>query len=362
MSDASPPRAPRGRGARYNPANRFGDRSMEAVDDGWARGEEEDAPPRLPTEAFAERSRTIVSTNRSPDIPFEQSVNPYRGCEHGCVYCFARPTHEYLDLSLGQDFESKLFYKTNAVELLERFLARDGYRCKPIALGINTDAYQPLEKEQQLTRRLLQTLLRHRHPVSLVTKGSLILRDLDILSEMARDGLVSVMVSITTLDRDLKRIMEPRAPSPEARLGAVRGLAGAGVPVGVLMAPVIPFINDGELEAVVDAAVEHGAGDAGYVTLRLPHQIKDLFDDWLEAHFPLRRKKVLNILRELHGGRLYDARFGARMTGQGVYAELIRRRFDLVRRRHGLDGRHRWSLRSDLFRVPGRPAQQALDV
>jgi len=346
------------RGAQSNPVNRFAPRQTADFDDGWA--EEDDPLPALATEVFADRSKTIVATNRSPDIPFEQSINPYKGCEHGCVYCFARPTHEYLDLSLGRDFESKLFYKPNAVELLEKFLNRPGYRCRPIALGMNTDAYQPLEKEKRVTRGLLETLLRYKHPVSLVTKGSLILRDLDILAELARDDLVSVMVSVTTLDKELKRIMEPRTPSPVTRLKVIRGLSERNIRVGALVAPIIPCINDDELESIVAACAEHGAGQTGYVLLRLPYQLKDLFADWLELHFPLRKRKVLNMLRDLHGGDLYRSEFGARMRGRGTYARLIEQRFDIARRKNGLLADRRWNLRTDLFRAPGGVEQYSL--
>ncbi|MFM1895740.1 MAG: hypothetical protein RLZZ385_814 [Pseudomonadota bacterium] len=349
----------RSRGAHSNPHNRFAQHQVLDFDDGWWR-EPEDATRKSPTVVAVDHSKTIISTNRSPDVPFHQSLNPYRGCEHGCIYCFARPSHEYLDLSLGRDFETRLFYKPDAVDQLEAFLQRPAYRCEPIALGINTDAYQPLEKNLQLTRQLLQVMLRYRHPVSLVTKGSLILRDLDILQELAQLGLVSVMVSVTTLDDELKRIMEPRAAAPATRLKVIRRLRDAGVPVGVLLAPVIPFINDHELETILRACGEHGAQQAGYVLLRLPHQLKTLFGDWLDAHYLQRKERVLNTMKDLHGGQLYRSGFGTRMQGQGIYAQLIRRRFQLARDKYGLRDDSRQALRSDLFRVPGTAEQFSL--
>lgn len=348
----------RGRGALSNPHNRFAPHQVLDFDDGW--WQEPDAVTRQPTEVLVDHSKTIISTNRSPDVPFRQSLNPFRGCEHGCIYCFARPSHEYLDLSLGRDFETKLFYKPEAVAQLEDFLRRPGYRCEPIALGINTDAYQPLEKSLQLTRRLLETLLKYRHPVSLVTKGSLILRDLDLLKELAQQDLVSVMVSVTTLDDELKRIMEPRAASPGTRLKVIRELSANGIPVGILVAPVIPFINDNELEAILRACAESGAKEAGYVLLRLPHQIKTLFSDWLEAHFAQRKERVLNTMKDLHGGQLYRSEFGTRMQGQGIYAQLIRKRFKLAREKYGLGNDQRRELRVDLFHVPGTAEQFSL--
>lgn len=350
----------RGRGAQSNPHNRFAPRQSLDFDDGWWREPDEDRRPA--TEVFVDHSKTIISTNRSPDVPFRQSLNPYRGCEHGCIYCFARPSHEYLDLSLGQDFETKLFFKPQAVDQLETFLQRPGYRCEPIALGINTDAYQPLEKSKQLTRQLLETLLRYRHPVSLVTKGSLILRDLDLLQELAKLNLVSVMLSVTTLDDELKRIMEPRAASPGTRLKVISRLRENGVPVGVLAAPVIPFINDHELEKILRACADHGADQAGYVLLRLPHQIKTLFNDWLETHFPERRERVLNTMKDLHGGQLYRSEFGTRMQGQGIYAQLIRNRFHMAREKYGLVNESRRELRTDLFHVPGTAEQYSLGL
>lgn len=346
----------RGRGAPSNPDGRFHTRHHEAVDDGWER-ELEDRP-RLATEVRAERARSIISRNRSPDVPFEQSINPYRGCEHGCVYCFARPSHSYLDLSPGLDFETRLFHKENAVELLEEELRRPGYRCRPIVLGINTDAYQPIERELRLTRRLLELLAEYRHPVSILTKGVTILRDLDVLADLARDNLVSVSVSITTLDSDLKRTLEPRTASPSARLRILSSLRGIGIRPGVMVAPVIPAINDHEIEAVLKASAEAGATRAGYVVLRLPHELKGLFREWLATHYPERADHVMSLVRQLHGGRDYDPAWGRRQTGSGQLADLIAGRFRIAQRRHGLDRDDRAPLDTGLFRVPPRHGDQ----
>ncbi len=285
----------KGRGATINPPGRFVSQPGEAVDDGWYR---EATPDSVATEVRAEAARTVISRNDSPDIPFTQSINPYRGCEHGCVYCYARPSHAYLDLSPGLDFETRLFYKPDAARLLRAELARPGYRCAPIMLGANTDPYQPLEKRLRVTREILEVLLRSRHPLNIVTKGALILRDLDLLQEFARMNLVCVMVSLTTLDPELKRTLEPRAASPQARLRVIRALALAGVPVGVLTAPMIPAVNDAELEALLEAAAGAGARYAGYVLLRLPHEVKDLFRAWLEQHLPLRAGHVMSLIRQ----------------------------------------------------------------
>lgn len=351
----------KGRGAQSNPHNRFAERQVVDFDDGWWQAADPDLPePSCRTQLHVDHAKSIISSNRSPDIPFTQSVNPYKGCEHGCVYCFARPSHEYLDLSLGQDFETQIFYKPNAVALLEQQFNKPGYVPEPIALGINTDAYQPVEKETGLTRALLELMLRYRHPVSIVTKGSLILRDLDLLSELAHHDLVSVMISLTTLDPQLKRIMEPRAAAPGTRLKVIRSLREHGVRTGVLVAPIIPFINDNELEALVTAAVDNGAQNAGYVLLRLPYQLKDLFCDWLDAHYPLRKERVLNTLRDLHGGDLYRSEFGTRMTGSGIYAQLIKKRFAIATERNGIRDDRFWNLRTDLFEVPGRAQQFTL--
>ena len=341
----------KGRGAVSNPAGRFETAPSVAVHDGWDRPEDGDFPSPSPETTFLpDKTRNIIATNNSPDIPFEQSINPYKGCEHGCVYCYARPTHAFLDLSPGLDFETKIFYKTDPVERLLEALDKPGYVCRTLALGTNTDPYQPGEKEFKATRRLLETLLDCRHPVSIVTKGALILRDLDILGELASLGLVSVGVSITTLDNELKTKLEPRTASPGARLRMVRELKTAKVPVGIMMAPVIPFINDHEIETVVDRAAQAGAEFAGYVMLRLPFEVKDLFVEWLEEHYPLKAEHVMSRVREMRGGKAYQAEWGTRMRGTGVYADLIAKRFEVARRKHGLDVSRRAELRTDLFR------------
>jgi DNA repair photolyase len=346
----------KGRGATSNPQSRFDRREHDSFDDGW-ESEIEDLP-RLDTTVAAERARSIITRNESPDVPFEQSINPYRGCEHGCVYCFARPSHSYLDLSPGLDFETKLFHKENAVELLEAELRKPGYRCRPIVLGINTDAYQPIERELRLTRRLLELLAEYRHPVSLLTKGVTILRDLDVLADLARDDLVSVSVSITTLDKDLKRTLEPRTASPAARLRILSELRGIGIRPGVMVAPVIPAINDHEMEAILRASAKAGATRAGYVVLRLPHELKDVFRDWLATHYPDRAEHVMSLVRQLYGGRDYDPTWGRRQTGAGHLAQLIAGRFRVARRRHGLDGDDRPPLSTSKFQIPARSGDQ----
>lgn len=344
------PTIPRkGRGAVSNPAGRFEKVRAEAVDDGWER--EESLPP-FETHVSPEPARTIISHNDSPDIPFEQSINPYRGCEHGCVYCFARPTHAYLNLSPGLDFETRLFFKPHAAELLEKELARKGYRVVPIALGTNTDPYQPIERRLKVTRSVLEVLWRCRHPCTIVTKGTLIERDLDLLAPMAEANLVSVLVSVTTLDDALKRVMEPRTPSPAARLKTIERLAAARIPVGALIAPVIPAINDHEIERLVAAVAAHGASSAGYVMLRLPNELKDLFHEWLTTHFPLKAAHVMALIRDLRGGKANDPRFGTRMTGEGELANLVRSRFKLAARRAGLNEERRKELDCGAFQPP----------
>lgn len=342
----------KGRGSfRWLPG-RFEVTTTESCDDGWDCGEQVPLHPR--TELHEETARSLISYNRSPDVGFDRSINPYRGCEHGCSYCFARPSHAYLNLSPGLDFETRIFAKTNAPELLRRELALPGYRPRPIALGINTDAYQPLERRLRLTRRLLEVLLESRHPFTLITKNALIERDRDLLAEAAQQQLVSVAFSVTTLDPHLSARLEPRAAAPHARLRAMRRLAEAGIPVGVMVAPVIPWVNDAELEAVLAAACEHGAASAGYVLLRLPHEVAPLFRDWLQAHVPARAEHVMSTIRQARGGKDYDARFGQRMRGQGAYADLLARRFGLACRRLGLDRRTVPELDASRF-VPPRP-------
>ena len=312
---------------------------------------------RLPTTLHVDHARTIIARNRSPDIPFEQSINPYRGCEHGCVYCYARTTHSYLDLSPGRDFETEIFYKPNAAELLRAELAAPGYEASPIALGTNTDPYQPIERELRVTRSILELLLAQQHPITIVTKGSLILRDLDLLRSFAAHGLVAVHISLTTLDDELKRRMEPRTAGPKQRLNMVRQLADAGIPTGVLTAPIIPALNDHELEAMLEAAAQHGASNAGYVLLRLPHEVEPLFVEWLHAHYPDRAEHVLSLVRQLRGGALYDSQFHSRQRGSGPFAALLEARFAKARRRYGMN--RDVALRTDLF-VPPQPAKGQL--
>jgi DNA repair photolyase len=340
----------KGRGALSNQGSRYQPTRVE-WDDGISG-------PTPVTECRAVEARSIISRNNSPDIPFSQSINPYQGCEHGCVYCYARPTHAYLDMSPGVDFETRLTYKRNAAAQLERELAKPGYQCKSITLGANTDPYQPVEKKHQISRQLLQVLQRHRHPVAIITKGALITRDLDILAEMAADGLCSVAISVTTLDQDLKRLMEPRAASGRARLAAMETLTKAGVPVTLLFAPVIPALNDSEMESVLERSRDAGATAAAYMLLRLPLEIRDLFFEWLHQHYPLRAEHVISVLRQSRGGADYDSRFGHRMRGTGVFADLLSQRFKVACKRLGLtQGEARYSGRTDLF-TPPTPKQE----
>ncbi|HEX3836691.1 MAG TPA: PA0069 family radical SAM protein [Steroidobacteraceae bacterium] len=341
----------KGRGALSNPAVRFETTCVEKTFDGWQ--DEEEVARSVAEIVLPDRAKSVITTNSSPDVGFEQSINPYRGCSHGCVYCFARPTHAFLGLSPGLDFETRLFYKDNAVQLLRAELGKRNYRCKPIALGINTDGWQPLERRLMVSRNILAVLAECRHPVTVVTKSTLILRDLDLLRDLARDHLVSVMLSITSLDAGMKRTLEPRAAAPQARLKVIEQLSAAGVPVGVLVAPVIPALTDHEMEHILEAAQTAGATSAGYVLLRLPHEVKDLFREWLAEHYPDRAKHVMSLINQSRGGKDYQAEFGTRMVGTGVFAQLLRKRFDIARRRFGLDdAEHRHELRTDLFRPP----------
>ncbi|MDF2234930.1 PA0069 family radical SAM protein [Albimonas sp. CAU 1670] len=350
----------RGRGVGSNRSGRYERETRVAADDGWAREEEDEAPLR--TEVLIDHSRSVIARNTSPDLPFDRSVNPYRGCEHGCTYCFARPTHAYLGLSPGLDFETRILVKPDAAERLAQELRAPGYECRPIAMGTNTDPYQPLERDKRVTRRILEVLRAHRHPVSIVTKGAGVTRDLDILGEMGRQGLARVYLSVTTLDHRLGRALEPRAASPQARLRAIAALARAGVPTGVMVAPVIPALTDHELERILEACARAGAVSAGYIVLRLPREVRDLFVEWLQEHRPDAAERVMGRVREIHGGRDYDAAFGRRLSGQGVWADLLRRRFQGAARRHGLD-RRLPPLRTDLFRKPQRKGDQlALDL
>ncbi|HVE50894.1 MAG TPA: PA0069 family radical SAM protein [Casimicrobiaceae bacterium] len=327
----------RGRGATFNPGNRYRRNSREATDDGWTRDDEDDSLPSLATLVTVQQSRTIISYNESPDISFDRSINPYQGCEHGCIYCFARPTHAYHDLSPGLDFETKLFVKPDAAKLLAQELAKPGYCCQPMALGTNTDPYQPIEREWKVTRSVLEVLAAHQHPFTIVTKSALVERDLDIIAPMAAKNMARVFVSITTLDKVLARSLEPRAAAPHRRLQAIQALTDAGVPTGVMVAPIIPQFNDKDLEAILEQAREAGATSAGWVILRLPLEVAPLFRDWLDAHYPLRAQHVMSIVRQIHGGRDYDSTFGKRQRGRGVYADLIENRFKLACRRLGFD-------------------------
>ena len=339
----------RGRGAVANPSGRFERETREAFDDGWEGAE---ALPAFATTVTIEKPKTIVTRNSSPDIGFDRSINPYRGCEHGCAYCYARPTHAYMGLSPGLDFESRLFAKPDAARLLERELAAPGYQVRPIALGTNTDPYQPIERRWAITRSVLEVLERTGHPVTIVTKSNLVLRDLDILERMAARGLARVAMSVTTLDRRLARSMEPRAATPEKRLAAIAGLAAAGVPVGVLVAPVIPALNDPEIEKILEAARAAGAEEAGYVLLRLPLEVSEIFKGWLLDHHPDRYRHVLSILRSMRDGKDYDASWGRRMKGGGPYAATLRRRFELALKRLGLHRARRDALDCDRFVAP----------
>jgi DNA repair photolyase len=369
--------AQRGRGATFNPANRFRRETREASDDGWhtqppvatddvapqriaedghttpAAIDSGDALPPLKTTVTIQRARTIIARNDSPDIPFTQSINPYQGCEHGCVYCYARPSHAYLDLSPGLDFETRLFAKPNAAELLRAEIAKPGYRCDPIALGTNTDPYQPIEREWKVTRSILEVLVEHQHPFSIVTKSALVERDLDLIAPMARRNMARVYVSVTTLDGKLARALEPRAAAPHRRLQALRTLSSAGVEVGVMVAPVIPQLNDSDLEAILSAAADSGARYAGWVLLRLPREVAPLFRDWLDAHYPLRADHIMSLVQQLRGGRDYDATFGSRMRGTGTFAQLLEQRFKLACLRHGFN-RERAPLDITQFRPPVR--------
>ncbi len=340
-SPAAPGGPKRGRGATFNPANRFHDAVREAVDDGWAPppAEAGDEPParQLRTTVTIQPARSIVTRNDSPDIPFTQSINPYQGCEHGCIYCYARPSHAYLDLSPGLDFETRLFAKPDAARLLREELARPGYVVDPIALGTNTDPYQPIEREWKITRSVIEVLAETRHPFSIVTKNALVLRDLDLIAPMAAKGLARVYLSITTLDADLARKLEPRASAPARRVEALRELAAAGVPTGVMVAPVIPQLNDSDLEAILEAAAAAGARQAGWIMLRLPREVAPLFRDWLAMHRPDRAAHVMSLVQHIRGGKDYDSRFGKRMKGSGPYAELIAKRFELACKRFGLN-------------------------
>src|SRR5271167_682175 len=323
----------KGRGVASNVPGRFDSLTVEQCDDGWYRDE---IVENLTETVLPDKARGIITSNDSPDVGFDQSINPYRGCSHGCIYCFARPSHAYLGLSPGLDFETKLFYKADAVNVLRTELSKPKYVCKPIALGINTDGYQPLEKRLEVTRGILGVLADCRHPVTIVTKSALIIRDIDLLKNLAKDGLVSVMLSVTSMSPDIKRTLEPRTASPQARLRVIQQLSEAGIPVGVLVAPVIPAITDHEMEDILAAAKSAGATSAGYVLLRLPHELKGLLREWLQDHYPDRATHVMSLIHQARGGKDYDAEFGVRMTGTGPYAGLLHSRFELAARKLGL--------------------------
>jgi DNA repair photolyase len=358
--DTLPDLPTKGRGAVSNRPGRFepGDRPLEA--DGWAttwEWRDEDDAPKLRTSVAVDRTKSIIARNQSPDIPFDQSINPYRGCEHGCIYCFARPTHAFLGHSPGLDFESRLYMKPNAAKLLEAELAKPNYKPSVMAMGTNTDPYQPIERRYRITRQVLEVLNAHNHPVGITTKSANVLRDADILADMARRNLAKVYISITTLDRELCRNMEPRASTPELRLKAIAGLKQAGVPVGVSVAPIIPALNDAEIERIVEAAAEAGAESVSSTVIRLPLEIKDLFAEWLEAYAPLKAKHVMDLIKEIHGGQIYRAEFGLRMDGTGPYADMIKQRVQAAAKRHGLD-RYKWDVDFTQFTVPKKPSPQ----
>ena len=323
----------KGRGAVTALDGRFSAQTIEFEEEEAAR-QSATAPE---TVLRAMQAGRIISSNTSPDVPFDRSINPYQGCEHGCVYCYARPSHSYLDLSPGLDFETQIFYKPNAAARLLNEWQKPGYECKPITIGANTDPYQPAEKTLQVTRQLLQLFAEYRHPVNLITKSHLVCRDIDLLSDLAQEQMCSVAISIPTMDSELKRIMEPRVPAAKARLNAVRELSQAGIPVSLLLAPIIPAINDGEIEAILEAAADAGVSQAHYVFLRLPHEVKDIFDDWLKAHFPERREHVMSLIKQASGGKRYDHRFGRRQSGQGPYAEMLAARFSRAAREFGIE-------------------------
>lgn len=343
----------RGRGAVSNRSGRFELTTRSAVDDGWHREPED----RLATTVMADTAKHVITFNKSPDLGFDRTINPYRGCEHGCIYCYARPTHAYWGFSPGQDFETKLFAKFDAAEVLTRELSAPGYKPDFVLLGANTDAYQPIEREHKITRAILKVLLRFRHPVGTVTKSALVVRDVDLWAELASLNLSHITISITTLDRKLARAMEPRAATPGRRLEAVKALSEAGVPVCVNVAPIIPGLTDHEIEPILEAAAEAGAKEAAYSLLRLPLEIKDLFREWLAEHYPDRADRVECLVRQTRGGALYKSGFGERMKGTGPYADLICQRFRLAAQRYGLDRRIP-GLRTDLFEVPPAPGQQ----
>lgn len=350
MAEFSPkPLLYKGRAANSNAVSRFDMHTREAIDDGWGSLDEE-APP-LRTEVMQDAAKSVINYIDSPDIPFDRTINPYRGCEHGCIYCYARPSHAYLGLSPGLDFESRLLMKPNAPELLKKELAKANYQCAPIALGMNTDAYQPIEREYQLTRKIIEVLSACNHPFSMVTKSALVERDIDLIAPMAQKGLVSIWLTITTLDRQIARRLEPRAAAPERRLETMHRLAEAGIPTGVMVAPVIPALTDHDMEKILELAQQAGARKAGYVFLRLPLEIAPLFEDWLQQNFPLKASHVMSLVKQSRGDKAYQSEFGKRMRGEGLFADMLVTRFKLACQRLGMNG-ERLNLNADLFAVP----------
>lgn len=339
----------KGRAASSNQDNRYASYTHEAIDDGW--GSLEEAPPPLKTELMHDKTKTIINYIDSPDLPFDRTINPYRGCEHGCIYCYARPSHAYLGYSAGLDFESKLLMKVDAPLLLKKELSKPGYRCAPIALGMNTDAYQPVEKTQRLTRSIIEVLSEANHPFSLVTKSSMVERDIDLIAPMAEKGLVSIWVSITSLDNTISRFMEPRAAAPERRFETLRKLSEAGIPTGVMVAPVIPALTDAFMEKILQRAHAAGARKAGYVFIRLPLELHELFENWLAQYYPLKAKHVMNLIKQSRGGKAYQSEFGQRMTGEGVFADVLAKRFAVTCKKLAMSG-ERLRLNNRLFSVP----------
>jgi len=354
--DVLPDMPVKGRGAISNATGRYERLETQRIDDGWRPvdlpPDPADAPPPLRTELIRDSSRTIIARNESPDVPFDRSINPYRGCEHGCVYCFARPTHAWLGMSPGLDFESRILFKPDAARLLKKELRKPNYKCRIMAMGTNTDPYQPSEKSMRITRSILEVLAEFNHPVGIVTKSALVTRDIDILAPMAEKGLAQVCVSVTTLDHRLANKLEPRAATPSKRLDALRALSAAGIPTGVMAAPVIPALTDSELESILEAGMDAGAEIAGYILLRLPLEISDLFVEWLKTHAPDRADHVMSLVRGARGGKDYAAEFGTRMRGTGEYARMLGQRFRLACRKLGLDTEQRNRLDETLFRVP----------
>lgn len=348
------------RGALSNPEGRFETQLHEEYDDGWDSRDEEELPT-LETLLIPENAKSIITRNDSPDLGFDQSINPYRGCEHGCIYCYARPSHGYMNLSAGLDFETKIFHKVDAAKLLEKELNKPNYTCTPIMLGANTDPYQPAESKLKVTRSILEVLLRFQHPVSIITKNSLVERDIDLIAQMAEKNLVSVAISITSLRIELKRSLEPRTSSPKARFRVMRTLSDAGIPVNVMAAPMIPMINDMELEQILQLAADAGAHYAAYVLIRLPYEVKDLFKQWLKVHFPDRAEHVMSLIRQMRGGKEYDATFGKRRRGEGEFATLLAHRFKLACKRFNLNKKSSDGLDRTRFK-PIKPATKQMDL